>query len=533
LILLIFLKRKWITSKDQDYSGLEKNTYQVLLNPISSVLVLGLFIGSFFFKNKPLEVEDLLILIILPATIYLLPKLTVKRIWILTFLLLVLTVIHFAGNYIGVTSYIARISAPFSYILLALLLLDFRFNKSFKKFFNKKWSKLVSAFIYLFIILIGFALIVNILGGVSLAAFIYESVLGATIFAAYTWVATKVFVNIVLLLLKDDTNQNIKTISSFKLAIRKQIRPFFSLVGFLFWVYQTLSVFNVIRYVRELLYNLMDKKWQIGELTISLGGIISFLFILMLTIIITRLIGGFFKDDWIKKSSLPKGSYGVISIVLRITVTTLGLYLAATAAGININQLGFVVGALSVGIGFGLQSIVLNFFAGIILAFERPILVGDIIRVDDELGTITEIGVRASRVKTFDGSHVIIPNGDLVSKKVINYTLSDDKRKTEIIFRTAIDADPIKVIEILTAVAEDHPDTLKYPEPVVYFLGFGDSSLDFSISYWAEIKHIKSARSAIALEAFAKLKAAGIKLPIPLKFQISKADEDDIIPRPS
>ena len=176
----------------------------------------------------------------------------------------------------------------------------------------------------------------------------------------------------------------------------------------------------------------------------------------------------------------------------------------------------------------------LNFIAGLILAFERPINVGDKIEVDLEFGTVSEIGIRATKVNTWSGTEVIIPNGDLVSKKVINFTLSNEKRRFKVPFRTTLDADPKQVMEILTTIAKNHPNTLENPAPKTYFWGYGDASLDFFLYFWTEFSVGLSTRGAIMLEIHEKFEGSGIKIAIPIrKMQIDKEDEDDITPQSS
>jgi small-conductance mechanosensitive channel len=529
LVLFFYLKRKSIKKENRLKYVVDETTYQILSNPISSVIVSGLLITSFFFRNNPPVMGELNILIILSATAYLLPKLTVKRLSLLLFLLLFIIVINLAGNYVGIKTFSTRIVTIISAVLLIYILFDFRINKSFKQYFNIKWGGLVSASIYLFIILAVFGLIANIIGSVNLSDFILTGVMFSSVFAAIIWVAIKVYVSIILLLSEKDVNQKSQTLSSFNSLLHKWIKPVLNWSGFLFWIYLTLIAFSIIKYAKTLFSDLMDIKWQVGELTISLGGIISFLIILIVTLIITRLISGILKDEWIDNTGLPKGSSGAISIVLRIIVTTLGLYFAAAAAGINLSQFGFILGALSVGIGFGLQSIVLNFIAGLILAFERPIHIGDKIEVDMEFGIVSEIGIRASKLKTWDGTEVIIPNGDLVSKKVVNYTLSDEKRRMKIPIRTAMDSVPKQVIEILTTVANNHPNTFKDPKPKTYFQGYGETSLDFVLYYWTFFDVGLSTRNAILLEIHDALLDAGIKLPIPVR-RLEIDNKDDNIP---
>lgn len=530
MILFFYLNRKWIKNMDPQKSDLDTITFQILTNPIASVLTIGVLISVFFYKSNPPILGELFIVFILATTVYLLPKLAVKRLRLLLFLLLVLILINLAGNYVGVKSFGARIASAFSSVIMVFILFDFRFNKGFKSYLNRKRSHLISGVIYLFLILVFFGFVANLIGSVNLSDFIFSGVLYSTIFAIIIWSAFEVFTNLILLLTREDPDKEIRTFSSIKIVTQKWLRPLLKWGGFILWIYLSLVGFSVIKYVKDLLSDFMEIKWDVGELTISLGGIFSFLFILIITVIITKIISNVLRDDWIENKALPKGSSPAISIVLRIIVTTLGLYLAASAAGIDMSNLGFIVGALSVGIGFGLQSVVLNFIAGLILAFERPIHVGDVVQVDMEMGVVSEIGIRASKIKTWDGTEVIIPNGDLVSKKVVNYTLTDVKRRIKIPIRTAINANPREVIDLLTTVAKEHPKTLEDPRCKTYFQGYGETSLDFFLYFWTLFDDGLSTKNEVLLQIHEKLIESEIDVPIPItKMQIEKNKSDDLI----
>ncbi len=188
------------------------------------------------------------------------------------------------------------------------------------------------------------------------------------------------------------------------------------------------------------------------------------------------------------------------------------------------DKFGFMAGALGIGIGFGLQSIVLNFIAGLILTFENPIYVGDVIEVDQYMGRVTEIGARASKVLTWDGSEVIVPNGMLISNKVVNWTLTNQKRRLTISIKAPFDADPEKVIGILKEVACQHPNTLDQPAPMALFNGYESSAFDFTVYCWVEFRDSLSTKSDIAIGAYKALSAAGIAAPLPV--QKIKIDHD-------
>jgi len=176
-----------------------------------------------------------------------------------------------------------------------------------------------------------------------------------------------------------------------------------------------------------------------------------------------------------------------------------------------------MAGALGVGIGFGLQGIVSNFIAGLVLSYERPIHVGDTIEVNTLMGNVTEIGVRASKVQTFDGSEVIVPNNELISKQVINWTLSNEQRRLKIQVRTSLDADPRVVMKLLREIATTHPNTLPNPEPMILFDGYGNTSLDFTVYLWVYFNVSFGTRSDIALKIYDAIKEAGYDVPIPLQ----------------
>lgn len=213
---------------------------------------------------------------------------------------------------------------------------------------------------------------------------------------------------------------------------------------------------------------------------------------------------------------LKRGVPGAISLVLRITIITVGFLFAIAAAGVEMSKLAILLGALGVGIGFGLQDIFKNLVSGIILAFERPIQEGDIIEVGELWGTVKEIGIRASTIYTFDGAEVIVPNGHLISKELINWTLTDQQRRVEVLVGVVYGTNPEKVLAILQNVAAEHKEILKEPAPLALFTGFGDSSLDFRLLFWiprAENRFVIHSEINVAVSN--ALKEAGIEIPFP------------------
>ena len=190
-------------------------------------------------------------------------------------------------------------------------------------------------------------------------------------------------------------------------------------------------------------------------------------------------------------------------------------FMSLDAAGVQLDKLTVMTGAFGVGIGFGLQNVVNNFVSGLILQFERPIRVGDVLEVGALAGEVRRIGVRSSTMRTFQGAEVIIPNSTFVSDQVINWTLSEPRRRVEVPVHVAYGTDPERMIDILVNIAAGHPEVLRDPEPIAVFQGFGESSLDFLLMFWAEQNTHFQLRSEICISVNKALKQAEIDIPFP------------------
>jgi small-conductance mechanosensitive channel len=175
-----------------------------------------------------------------------------------------------------------------------------------------------------------------------------------------------------------------------------------------------------------------------------------------------------------------------------------------------------LTGALGVGVGFGLQNIVNNFVSGLILQFERPIHIGDVLDIDGTTGKVSRIGIRSSTVKTFQGAEVIIPNANFISNKVINWTLSESLRRVELPVGVAYGSDVKMVAKLLEQPATAHESVLTSPAPAVYFKEFGDSSLNFELQFWVmQESNVVKVKSEVALDVMRLLNEAGVEIPFP------------------
>lgn len=256
--------------------------------------------------------------------------------------------------------------------------------------------------------------------------------------------------------------------------------------------------------------------FQIGSFTFALSDIVIALMIFIVGLTITRAM-----QRWLENRYLPHTRLDVgLKTSIRTSFGYIGVIVAGMVAfsflGLDLQNIAIVAGALSVGIGFGLQSIVNNFVSGLILLAERPIKVGDWIVVGVEEGYVRRINVRATEIETFDRQTVIVPNSDLISGVVKNWMHHDTSGRIIIPVGVGYGSDPAQVRDILLAIAHDTAQLLAYPAPTVYFVEFGASSLDFQLrGYLANIDASLSVKSELRFEIIRRFREAGVEIPFP------------------
>jgi small-conductance mechanosensitive channel len=275
------------------------------------------------------------------------------------------------------------------------------------------------------------------------------------------------------------------------------------------------ALFTGLTLIRELLTRTL---FTLGEKTpITLEGIFYFLISILLLFYLTDKFQKKVVHKILVKSKIDIGVSESIGTIFRYIVITVGLFVIVQTAGIDLTALGFIAGALGVGIGFGLQGITNNFISGLIILFERPVKVGDRIDVGDISGDVVNIAARATTVVTNDNISIIIPNSEFINSRVINWSYNDRRIRFNYTVGVSYDENPRIIRKLLLEVAKENNAVLKHPPPDVLFKDFADSALIFNLRVWTYeyTDRPNVLKSQLYYAIFKKFDDNNIKIPYP------------------
>jgi potassium-dependent mechanosensitive channel len=522
LVLLVFLLgtfamaarkvRVWADDKPDLARSLA-----VFRHPFAAALVLAILAGPWLYPDAPAVLREVLGLLLILPLLRVLPTMITPSLRGALYLLAAVYLLLRLNGLLGAGTALER----YGLLLLtaaaaASVAWIFRPGGPADELDAGRWWRAARLAARLSVIVLAAALLANVGGFVSLSDLLTNAVVTSAFVAIVLFAGVVVTRAMIIALFQTPLMQHLNLVRWHSAAIDHWIMRILPLVALAAWLLTTARLFRIDGFLSGLLSTVLFSSATIGTIEISLGDILAFALAIWLGVLLSRFLRFVLGVDVFPRVTLPRGVAATISMLVNYLVLGIAFVLAVAAAGIQLDRFALIVGALSVGIGFGLQNIVNNFVSGLILAFERPVQSGDTVQFSSMFGKVTRIGVRSSTVRTFDGAEVIVPNANLISNEVTNWTLSDLRRRMEVLVGVSYGTNPHKVMELLLNVAKADERVLENPAPNVLFLGFGDSSLDFSLRAWTDdFDNYLTIKSELTLAVHDALYAAGVEIPFP------------------
>ncbi len=364
------------------------------------------------------------------------------------------------------------------------------------------------------VVLLG-SLIANILGSAALAALLAGACIGSAYAGAAIFAGVMILEGYILPLFQSPLAQRSLSVRERGGKFRRHCSLLIRFGALSAWAGATLVFFGVNEPVLKWLSSTLARKWSFDQITFSIGGILLFMVTIGVSVWAARFVAFVCEKDILSRLKLPRGIPATVSMLVRDCIVALGFIVALAGAGVRWSQIVLVASAIGVGIGFGLQQLVASFFAGLILIFERPIRLGDVVELGKYVGVVSRIGLRSSTIRVDNGSDVICPNSRIISEDLVNWTLSNQLRQVEVEVRVVRESDPETVLAVLKRAAGGHTGALHKPDPVALFKGFGESSLIFVLRFFASIDAWAAMNSEVGIRINKELREAGIEIALP------------------
>jgi potassium-dependent mechanosensitive channel len=357
------------------------------------------------------------------------------------------------------------------------------------------------------------ALGANALGYVTLGNLLGDSVLAAAYSGFVLYAAVRVLDGLVTIGLRSRPAAKLAVVRQHRPLLQRRLYRAIQWLALFLWVLLILDRLSLRTPLLAALRDALTAKLTLGSLTLSLGDVLAFGAAVWAAFLLSRLLRFVLEEEVYQRFYLTRGLPYAVSTILHYTVLLVGFIAGLAALGLDMTKVTILAGAFSLGVGFGLQNIVNNFVSGLILLFERPVNVGDVIQIDDATGIVERIGIRASIIRTANGSEVIVPNGKLISDRVTNWTLSNRQRRIEIPVATATGTDPKRIIDLLQSVASKHAEVEDHPPPQAVVVKLGSDSLGFELRVWTNcVAEWAAVRSDLAVAISDALAAENIAI---------------------
>lgn len=513
-LVVLSVVSRWAARQAIDDGSLQAAA-RLLGRPLAAAVLLSTLLAGWIHPAAPKAWYDLLEVLLLIALLRLLPRMLPKGLGPGIYLIVILFILKHTLALVPEDLLLYRgVLLGLSAVSLGSLLWLSRRLSAAKDVAHPIWRRAVIRACWIGAALTAAAFLANVVGSVALADTLTDGLLNSVFTALMVWVGAVLVQGAEAVILRTNAARRLNMVRSSAARIRSATGKLVRVAAIALWAWFTLAGFRILEPVAKVAARLAEVKIGFGDFKFSPLTILTVAIAAWFIFKLSRFVRFVLETDVMPRVELPRGVPTTISKITTYIILTIGFFVLVGLLGLDLGNVALIAGALSVGIGFGLQNVVNNFVSGLILLFERPIKEGDTVELAAVSGVVEKIGMRASIVRTWQGADVIVPNATLISSEIVNWTLRTQLRRIDIQVGVAYGTDPERVIELLCEVAHRHPEVLPDPQPSVLFVRFGESSLDFELRAWVAADYLRVG-SELRVAVNRALSDAGIEIPFP------------------
>lgn len=516
LLLLVTTYLYSLRSGIRNINNKEEVKSMLLSSPFLSGIVITLSVAQFLFPNPPFVFTAGIVLVsaMLIAIIF---RKEISKYWLGIW---VIFVVLFA--FVAVDNLVLQASRPERWLMVILAIISFvtgifiLFNKERHQELRERWILIP---IFLMTIMELFSILFNVLGRFNIAKILMVAgLMNVVVAIVFLWVIR--LVNEGLTYASNLYKKQEKRLFYINYnRVGKRAPLFFYAILIVGWFVLFGRNFYEFRLLSEPLKSFFQEEHQLGSYTFSIYNLLIFLLIMIGATVLSKIVSFFASDSqWNSNDDKQEKKFRLGSwiLLIRISIISIGFFLAFAAAGIPVDQIMLVIGALGVGIGFGLQSLVNNLVSGLIIAFEKPVNVDDLIEIDGHAGKVKSIGFRSSVIATLDGADLIMPNGDLLNSNVLNWTIGGLKKRIHIQIEVKYGSDLDKVKMLVVDVLHKNDQIFTSPAVSVQFGSLSAQSIMIEIYFWVKtLKDTGQVRSDVIKTIQSVFQENGVDLALP------------------
>ena len=484
LALGLFWVRRKTDTGDAKQPGMQA-PLQVLRMPMAVAAVLALLLSWWLYPLAPRLFEAGLGAAALIPTVIILRRLIEPSLFPILYALVLFYAIDQVRFVAASQPLLGRSIFLFQMVVVLVFLIWLLRSTRLSQMGRPRLETFIRCYLGVALLVIFASALANALGYTHLSYQTGNAMLESSYLAVILYAAVRIADGLVLALLEVKPFSGLGMVQRHSQLLAGNVSRVCRWIAFLFWLWEALDLFS-----------LRAPLWTRGTAWLTTAGpsstiqpsffgrLILFVLAIWATFLVSRFLRFCLAEEVYPHVKLGPGVAYAASTMVHYAVLIIGALVALNILGIDLSKYSVLVGALGVGLGFGLQNIMNNFVSGLILLFERPIKVGDVIQVDTAMGTVESIGIRASVIRITNGSEIIMPNGNLISNQVTNWTFSDRQRAIDLPVVVAAKADAKKVMALLIETVKANPQVLKNPPPQVLLTNFSAASLNFELRAW-------------------------------------------------